>query len=128
MTGSLLVLEDLATSRGRAQRLAERLTSLARAAAELLLASDLDAVTEIVTGHLADAAGATVASLSILVDEDRLRLVGMRGGRPGAVDRWRTYSRQGTPAGDCVASASTLVLSGRDEIHSRTPPRSRRGR
>ena len=121
VTGSLLVLEDLATSRGRAQRLAERLTSLARAAAELLLASDLDAVTEIVTGHLADAAGATVASLSILVDEDRLRLIGMRGGRPGAVDRWRTYSRQGTPAGDCIASAKTLVLSGRDEIHSRYP-------
>ena len=82
VTGSLLVLEDASTSRGQTQRLVERLTSLARAAAELLLAKDLDEVTDIVTGHLADAAGATVASLSILVDEGRLRLVGMReGGR-----------------------------------------------
>jgi GAF domain-containing protein len=121
VTGSLLVLEDLPTSRGQAQRLAERLTSLARAAAEMLLAKDLDEVSEIVTGHLADAAGATVASLSVLVEENRLRLVGMRGGRPGAMDRWRTYGVAGTPAGDCVASAEALILTGREEIRSRYP-------
>ena len=119
--GSLLVLEELSTPRRQSQRLAERLTSLARSAAELLVAKDLDEVTEIVTGHLADAAGATVASLSILEGETRLRLIGMRGGRAGAIDRWRTYSTVGTPAGDAVTSGAPLILTGRDEIRSRYP-------
>jgi PAS domain S-box-containing protein len=125
MEGSLLVLEELSTSRRQAQRqaqrLAERLTSLARAAADLLEAKDLDEVSEIVTGQLADAAGATVASLSVLEEEARLRLIGMRGGRAGAIDRWRTYSTVGTPAGDAVTSGAPLILIGRDEIRSRYP-------
>jgi hypothetical protein len=123
--GSLLVLEDLASSHRQShrqsQRLAERLTSLARASTELLQAKDLDEVTDIVTGHLADAAGATVATLSVLEEGDRLRLIGMRGGREGAIDRWRTYSTIGTPAGDAVTSGTPLILTGRAEIHSRYP-------
>ena len=115
------------TSRGQSQRLAERLTSLARAAAELLLAKDLDEVTDIVTGHLADAAGATVASLSSWRTQGRLRLVGMRGGRPGALDRWRTYSTIGTPAGTRVDNGSTTDPDrpGRDPLPL---PRHRDGR
>ena len=89
--GLLLTAEDMGSSRGRAQRLAERLTRLARVTAELLLADDLPSVTKIVVEHMADAAGATVASLSVLVDEETLRLVGLRGGRPGAADRWETF-------------------------------------
>ncbi len=119
--GTLLMLEDVAKSSRQSQRLAERLTSLARAAAELLLAKDLDEVTAIVTGHLADAAGATVASLSVLEEPGRLRLVGMRGGRAGAIDRWRTYSTVGTPAGHAVTTGAPLILTGRDEIRSRYP-------
>jgi serine phosphatase RsbU (regulator of sigma subunit) len=98
-----------------------RLTSLARAAAELLVAKDLAEATEIVTGHLADAAGATVASLSVMEEGNRLRLIGMRGGRVGAIDRWRTYSTVGTPAGDAVRAAAPLILTGRAEIRSRYP-------
>jgi serine phosphatase RsbU (regulator of sigma subunit) len=102
-------------------RLAERLTSLAKAAAELLVADDLEEVTEIVTGHLADAAGATVASLSVLEEPGRLRMIGMRGGRAGAIDRWRTYSTTGTPAGHAVTTGVPLILTGREEITSRYP-------
>ena len=43
----------------------------------------MEAVTKIVVEHMADAAGATVASLSLLVDDDTLALVGIRGGRRG---------------------------------------------
>lgn len=119
--GVLVLAEDAGSSRGRAQRLAERLTRLARVTAELLRADDLPAVTQIVIEHIADAAGATVASLSVPVDETTLRLVGLRGGRDGAARRWQTYPMQGTPAGDSVLSRRAVVLSGRDEIHRRYP-------
>lgn len=121
VSGVLLVVEEVVGSRGRAQRLADRLTRLARVTAELLSADDADTVTGIVTGHMADAAGATVASLSALIDEDRLRLIGIRGGRAGVRHRWETYDVANTPAGDCVTSRKSLVLSGREEIHSRYP-------
>ena len=119
--GVLLLAEDASSSRGRAQRLAERLTRLARVTAELLRADDVPAVTQIVIEHIADAAGATVASLSVPVDEATLRLVGLRGARDGAARRWDTYSMQGTPAGDSVLTRRALVLSGRDQIHCRYP-------
>ncbi len=119
--GMLLLAEDASSSRGRAQRLAERLTRLARVTAELLTADDVSAVTEIVIEHIADAAGATVASLSVPVDESTLRLVGLRGGREGAATRWQTYPMAGTPAGDSLLSRRALVLSGRDAILGRYP-------
>ena len=82
-TGALIVVEDAGGSRRRAQRLTDRLTRLARVTAELLRADDATSVTTIVTRHMADAAGATVASLSVLVAEDRLKLLGIHGGRAG---------------------------------------------
>ena len=119
--GALLVVEDAGRSRRRAQRLTERLTRLARVTAELLRADDVTTVTTIVTRHMADAAGATVASLSVLVAEDRLRLLGIHGGRAGVAARWETFSVAGTPAGDCVTSRRPLILIGRDAIQSRYP-------
>jgi PAS domain S-box-containing protein len=119
--GALLLAEDVGSSSGRAQRLAERLTRLARVTAELLLADDVEAVTKIVIEHMADAAGATVASLSLRLDEHTMRLIGIRGGRAGAEARFETFPIVGTPAGDSVSSGKALVLSGRDAIHSRYP-------
>jgi PAS domain S-box-containing protein len=120
-TGALLVVEDAGSSRRRAQRLTDRLTRLARVTAELLRADDATEVTAIVTGHMADAAGATVASLSVLVAEDRLKLLGIHGGRAGAELRWQTFSLAGTPAGDCLTARRPLILIGRDEIQRRYP-------
>ena len=40
---------------------------------------------------MADAAGATTASLSVMVDDDTLGLLGLRGGAAGASARWATY-------------------------------------
>ena len=119
--GALLLAEDAGSSRARAQRLAERLTRLASVTAELLTADDVPAVTQIVIEHITDAAGATVASLSVPVDDATLRLVGLRGGREGAAHRWETYPMAGTPAGDSVLTRRPLVLSGRDEILRRYP-------
>jgi GAF domain-containing protein len=120
VVGAVVIWEDLAGSRA-ARRLAARLARLARVTAELLFAEDLETVTDVVTGHMADAAGATVASVSLLVGEERLHLIGLRGGRSGAIDRWRTYDVAGTPAGDCVSAGKPLLLSGRAEIQRRYP-------
>ena len=118
-TGALLVVEDAGSSRRRAQRLTDRLTRLARVTAELLRADDVKTVTTIVTGHMAAAAGATVASLSVLVAEDRLRLLGIHGGRAGVAARWETFPVAGTPAGDCITARQPLILIGRDAIRAR---------
>jgi GAF domain-containing protein len=99
-----------------------RLNRLARVAAELVLADSLEAVTRIVVDHMADAAGATVSSLSLLVDSDTLALAGVRGGRQGVESRWATYSlHDDTPAGEAVREGRIVVLTGRSEIHTRFP-------
>jgi len=118
---TLMVVEESGGTRNRARRLAERLTRLASVTSELLLADSIEDVTRIVIEHMADAAGATVASLSVPIDDHTLRLVGLRGGLEGASRRWQTFRMAGTPAGDCMLGREPLVLSGRDAIQSRYP-------
>ena len=104
------------------EHLTVRLNRLARVAAELVLADNLEAVTRIVVEHMADAAGATVSSLSLLVDPDTLVLVGVRGGREGIETRWATYSLHAhTPAGEAVREGRMVLLTGRAEIQARFP-------
>jgi PAS domain S-box-containing protein len=106
----------------RAHRFADRLTRLARVSTELLLADNIDAVTKVTIEHTADAAGATVSSLSLLTDDHTLALIAMRGGREGTASRWATYPlADRTPVGDCVRTGRILVLSGRDEIRASYP-------
>lgn len=118
---TVLVVEDLGSSKARARRLAERLTRLAGVTAELLLCDDLAAVTRVVIEHMADVAGATVASLSVLVDPGTMRLLGIRGGRAGVERRWETFGIDGTPAGEAVRTGEPVLLGGRAAIHERYP-------
>jgi PAS domain S-box-containing protein len=105
-----------------ARKLAKRLTALAKVAAELAVAEDLETVAEVVTFEAAQVVGATVGSLSLLVDPDTLELVGLHGGREGAAARWRRFSvHANTPAGDVARSGERLVLIGRDAIEARYP-------
>jgi PAS domain S-box-containing protein len=105
-----------------ARRLDDRLTRLARVAAELGSAEDVEAVSRVIISQAADAVGATVASLSVVVDDDTLALVGLRGGLDGAPRRWATYSRhEPTPAADVVRTGERLVLFGREAIKARYP-------
>jgi PAS domain S-box-containing protein len=123
--GLVCVVDDAVSERGQAheaRRLEDRLTRLARVAAELGTAEDVETVTKIVISQAADAVGATVASLSQLVDADTLELVGLRGGLEGASERWATYSvHDNTPVGDAIRSGETLVITGREEIEARYP-------
>jgi PAS domain S-box-containing protein len=104
------------------QRLAERITGLARVDAELAVAENLETVTKVVISEAADIVGATVGSLSLLVDPDTLVLAGLRGGVAGASSRWTRFSvHDHTPAGDVVRSGESIVMIGRDAIHERYP-------
>ena len=105
-----------------ASRLGDRLSRLARVAADLGAAESIETVTKVVTTVAADAVGATVASLSVLIDPDTLRLVALRGGRDGAATRWATFSvHDPTPAGDAVRTGEAVVLIGRESIEERYP-------
>lgn len=122
VVGALVLVSGVASEDAAQARLSERLTRLARVASELVLADSIEMVTKIVVQHMADAAGATVASLSLLVDPDTLALVGVRGGREGVQGRWATYSvHDHTPAGDAVREGRMVILNGQDEIVSRYP-------
>ena len=120
--GVLVTIESVGTDRPAPSRVAERLNRLARVASELQSVQDLPSVTNIVISHMADAAGATTASLSMLVDDDTLALLGLRGGPTGASARWATFPvDDSNPAAAAVRSGRTLLLSGRDAILSRFP-------
>ncbi len=123
ITGVLLLTDGVAhPASASGHGLADRLTRLAGVTAELISAEDVESVTAILIEHLADAAGATTASLSILVEETTLALVGLRGGVPGAASRWATYAVDDqTPAGLTVLTGQTLVMANRAEIAGRFP-------
>ena len=124
VSGALVLVADAADAgptSSSPERLSERLTRLARVVAELVVADSMDVVTKIVVEHMADAAGATVASLSVVVDDDTLVLAGMRGGREGVESRWAAFPLSApTPAGDAVRENRMLILVG-DEISARYP-------
>src|SRR4051795_416395 len=122
VAGVLVLVSGVASQDGAQAFLSERLTRLARVASELVLADSIETVTKIVVQHMADAAGATVASLSLLVDADTLALVGVRGGRDGVQSRWATYSvHDNTPAGEAVREGRMVILNGEAEIAARYP-------
>lgn len=125
VVGLVCVVDDSVSLRGRgreARRLEDRLTRLARVAAELGTADDVETVTKIVVSQAADAVGATVASLSLVVSDDTLALVGLRGGVSGADRHWAHYPiDDSTPAGSVILTGKLLVLTGAREIRRRYP-------
>ncbi len=79
--------------------------------------------------HAADAVGATVASLSLKLDDETMVLAGLRGGRSGCGQRWATFSIDSvTPAAEVARTGRLLVLRGADAIAARYPTWSRRAR
>lgn len=110
--------------------LGHRLTGLARVTAELIEASNAEAVTKIVVEHSAAAVGATIASLSLRVEPDQVRLAGLWGGMDGDAEAYASYPLStSTPATDVIRSRRRLILVGREEILRAYPdlPRIDRG-
>jgi GAF domain-containing protein len=125
VVGLLWVVEPADAGRDSerdARRLAEKLTRLARVTAELVMADTSEAVTKIVISHVADAVGATMASLTLREDEETLHLVGLRGGDDLDMKQWRRSSiHTRTPVSDAIRTGKPLVLSGEKVIAERYP-------
>jgi GAF domain-containing protein len=122
LRGAVMVVDAVGASDVETAHLSERLTRLAGVAAELQSTRDLEHLTNVVISHMADAAGATTASLNVLVDDDTLAMVGLRGGPPGAGSRWATFPvDDSTPAGLVMRTRKPLLLAGRSAIEERYP-------
>jgi GAF domain-containing protein len=118
----VLLAEPVPPPSERAAELSERLTRLARVAAELQASEDLERLTNVIVSHMADAAGATTASLSLVVRDGVLALVGLRGGSPGAASRWATYPVDAsTPAGTALLAGRPMVWAGREQLERDYP-------
>jgi len=103
------------------QPLGSRLRRLAEVTSELLAAQDVEAVSAIVTDHMMKAAGATSASLSLLVDEGTLALMALRGGMEEAASKWATYPLASqVPSAESARSGRPLLVR-REQIAERYP-------
>jgi serine phosphatase RsbU (regulator of sigma subunit) len=103
------------------QPLGSRLRRLAEVTGELLAAEDVETVSAIVTDHMMKAAGATAASLSLLVDDETLALMALRGGLEDTASRWATYPvASDVPAAESVRTGRP-VLARREDVDERYP-------
>ena len=101
--------------------LGRRLRRLTSVTHELLAAETVEEVAGIVTDHMMNAAGATVASISLVVDDHTLALIGIRGGREGVASRWATYGLDSnTPAAESARTGQPLYVD-REEFARRYP-------
>ncbi len=103
------------------RRVGDSLTQLARVTSELAKATTVDQVTRIVTHHMADALGATIAALA-LRDGDSVRLVGIRGLSAPEASAWEDIplDRRSTVT-DAIRTGERIVLSGAEQIRDRYP-------
>ena len=89
---------------------------------ELLAAESRAAVAKVVTEHLTDAAEAEIGSISLVLDDETLALIGIRGVREGVAEQWATYPVSGTnPAAEAVRTRDTVLAVGLEDIHRRYP-------
>jgi len=122
--GALVLVEatdETADPYAPGQPLGSRLRRLAEVTSELLAAADLEAVSAIVTDHMMKAAGATAASLSLIVADDTLALMALRGGMEETASRWATYSLASEVPSAESARTGRPVLARRDEVAHRYP-------
>ena len=123
-SGALVLVEatdQAADPYAPGQPLGSRLRRLAAVTSELLAADDVGQVSAIVTDHMMKAAGATSASLSLLVGDDTLALLALRGGLEETAGRWATYPlASNVPTAECVLTRRPVLVR-RDEVQQRYP-------
>jgi GAF domain-containing protein len=100
----------------------QTLAELARVTSELSTATTVESVTKIVTYHMADALGATIAALADCRPPDGVRLLGIRGVTAPEAEQWTEIPlHHGTPVTDVIRSGERLVLVGAAAIAQRYP-------
>ena len=77
------------SARASAEGLADRLARLQRVTADLTSAADVDQIGEIIVSHTADALGADLATLSLVLDDGQLSSY-------GTAERWPARPSCGT--------------------------------
>ncbi len=103
------------------RQVGENLAQLARVTSELTRAPSVEAVTKIVTHHMADALGATIAALA-LAEDDHVRLVGVRGiGAPEAAEWDVIPLDRASTVTDVIRTGRRIVLVGAEAIAARYP-------
>ncbi|QIM21239.1 SpoIIE family protein phosphatase [Phycicoccus sp. HDW14] len=100
----------------------ETLTELAHVTNELTTATTVDAVSKIVTQHMADAVGATIAALGLLQGADEVRLIGLRGLAADEAAGWQVFPLASpNTLAEAVRTGERIVLVGAAEIAERYP-------
>lgn len=108
-------------ARHSAETVANRLARLHSVTAALAGASSYQEVGAAVVAEASRTLGAVVSALSVLED-DTLRIVGLSGAHPGALEHWETFPLVGDlPASEAVRTNAPVIVSGRAELESRYP-------
>lgn len=109
-------------ARSAAEELAGRLARLQQVTAEVTGARDIEEIAEIIVSHAASALGSPLASMSLLVDEDTLRVVRIHGASEATRKRWATYPvAADLPASEAVRTNSVVVVKSVEEMDRRFP-------
>jgi PAS domain S-box-containing protein len=115
-------VSDAVASRRDADRVGSRLNQLTTVIAALAAAADVDTIARTVVEHAAAAVGATVSSLSLLDDDQTLRLVRIEGATPEAGRRWASYGvADAVPASEAVRSGRPVIVEDRGDLERRYP-------
>jgi GAF domain-containing protein/anti-sigma regulatory factor (Ser/Thr protein kinase) len=109
-------------ARSAAEELADRLARLQQVTAELTGARDVDEIADIVVSHAASALGSPLASMSLLVDDDTLRVIRLHGASESTRQRWATFPVSAElPGSEAVRTNSIVVIRSVEELEMRYP-------
>ena len=109
-------------ARDAAEQLADRLARLQQVTAELTGARDVEEIADIVVTHASSALGSPLASMSVLVDDDTLRVIRMHGASEQSVRRWQTFPvNADLPGSEAVRTNSVVVIPNVAELERRFP-------
>jgi GAF domain-containing protein/anti-sigma regulatory factor (Ser/Thr protein kinase) len=109
-------------ARSAAEELADRLARLQQVTAELAGARDVEEIADIIVSHAASALGSPLASVSLLVDEDTLRIVRIHGASEATRQRWATFPvAADLPGSEAVRTNSVVVVRSVEEMDRRFP-------
>jgi len=109
-------------ARAAAEQVAGRLSRLQQVTAELTGAQSVEDIADIVVSHVADALGSPIASMSLLVDDETLRLVRMRGASAQSSRRWQTFPvAAALPGSEAVRTNEIVVVPTLAELERRFP-------
>lgn len=110
-------------ARAEAEVAAATLLRLHEVTARLAASTDVTEVVDVVTAVTTRRLGARLAAICLLdPDGDTMRLAGLFGGAPGAMERWSSFSLQAdVPSAEAARTGRPVVAPSRAELERRYP-------